>query len=124
MVEVSVNLCPLQVIARLPMPHVGDELHHSGWNACSRYVWCMVQLIKCLEMYSWSIYVFHFGRSLGKTNFCELSTRIHLAVPYHPHWVASPIDSFNSGPETQPLLAVFPDPIILAVPQDCHMVGG
>lgn len=25
----------LQVIHRLPMPNVGDELHHSGWNACS-----------------------------------------------------------------------------------------
>ncbi|XP_010139441.1 PREDICTED: selenium-binding protein 1 [Buceros rhinoceros silvestris] len=24
-----------QVIHRLPMPNVGDELHHSGWNACS-----------------------------------------------------------------------------------------
>jgi selenium-binding protein 1 len=24
-----------QVITRLPMPHVGDELHHFGWNACS-----------------------------------------------------------------------------------------
>uniref|UniRef100_A0A4W3HBI0 Methanethiol oxidase n=1 Tax=Callorhinchus milii TaxID=7868 RepID=A0A4W3HBI0_CALMI len=24
-----------QVVHRLPMPHVGDELHHSGWNACS-----------------------------------------------------------------------------------------
>ncbi|KVH90914.1 Selenium-binding protein [Cynara cardunculus var. scolymus] len=24
-----------KVIHRLPMPHVGDELHHSGWNACS-----------------------------------------------------------------------------------------
>ena len=24
-----------QVIHRLPMPHKGDELHHSGWNACS-----------------------------------------------------------------------------------------
>ncbi|MEW5298769.1 MAG: hypothetical protein WDW36_001852 [Sanguina aurantia] len=24
-----------QVIHRLPMPHNGDELHHSGWNACS-----------------------------------------------------------------------------------------
>ena len=24
-----------QVIARTPMPHVGDELHHFGWNACS-----------------------------------------------------------------------------------------
>ncbi|KAG2499289.1 hypothetical protein HYH03_002867 [Edaphochlamys debaryana] len=24
-----------QVIHRLPMPHKGDELHHSGWNSCS-----------------------------------------------------------------------------------------
>jgi selenium-binding protein 1 len=24
-----------QVIHRLPMPHVGDELHHFGWNACA-----------------------------------------------------------------------------------------
>jgi methanethiol oxidase len=24
-----------QVIHRLPMPHLGDELHHFGWNACS-----------------------------------------------------------------------------------------
>src|SRR5262245_59093222 len=24
-----------QVIHRLPMPNVGDELHHFGWNACA-----------------------------------------------------------------------------------------
>ncbi|KAM7278112.1 hypothetical protein ACFE04_005246 [Oxalis oulophora] len=24
-----------KVIHRLPMPYVGDELHHSGWNSCS-----------------------------------------------------------------------------------------
>lgn len=24
-----------QIIHRLPMPHNGDELHHSGWNSCS-----------------------------------------------------------------------------------------
>ncbi|MGL5925690.1 selenium-binding protein SBP56-related protein, partial [Chroococcidiopsis sp.] len=24
-----------QVIHRLPMPYLGDELHHFGWNACS-----------------------------------------------------------------------------------------
>src|SRR4051794_11019398 len=24
-----------QVIHRTPMPNVGDELHHFGWNACS-----------------------------------------------------------------------------------------
>ncbi|MEO8850643.1 MAG: selenium-binding protein SBP56-related protein, partial [Allobranchiibius sp.] len=24
-----------QVIHRLPMPNIGDELHHFGWNACS-----------------------------------------------------------------------------------------
>lgn len=27
-----------QVIHRLPVPFCGDELHHSGWNACSRLV--------------------------------------------------------------------------------------
>ncbi len=24
-----------QIIHRLPMPYIGDELHHFGWNACS-----------------------------------------------------------------------------------------
>jgi selenium-binding protein 1 len=24
-----------QVVGRVEMPHVGDELHHFGWNACS-----------------------------------------------------------------------------------------
>jgi selenium-binding protein 1 len=24
-----------RIVHRLPMPHVGDELHHFGWNACS-----------------------------------------------------------------------------------------
>jgi len=25
-----------QVIHRLEMPNIGDELHHMGWNACSK----------------------------------------------------------------------------------------
>uniref|UniRef100_A0A3P9PKB9 Methanethiol oxidase n=1 Tax=Poecilia reticulata TaxID=8081 RepID=A0A3P9PKB9_POERE len=29
------NPTRLQVIHRLPMPNLNDELHHSGWNACS-----------------------------------------------------------------------------------------
>src|ERR1700739_170705 len=24
-----------QIVGRVPMPHIGDELHHFGWNACS-----------------------------------------------------------------------------------------
>ncbi len=24
-----------QIVGRLEFPHAGDELHHSGWNACS-----------------------------------------------------------------------------------------
>ncbi|KAK1591258.1 hypothetical protein Q3G72_004807 [Acer saccharum] len=24
-----------KIIHRLPVPYVGDELHHSGWNSCS-----------------------------------------------------------------------------------------
>lgn len=27
--------CCAQVVHRLHMPNKGDELHHSGWNACS-----------------------------------------------------------------------------------------
>lgn len=26
-----------KVIHRLPMPYADDEIHHSGWNACSRW---------------------------------------------------------------------------------------
>ncbi|KAI6661109.1 Selenium-binding protein 1-like [Oopsacas minuta] len=29
----SPNFC--KIIHRLPMPYTGDELHHTGWNACS-----------------------------------------------------------------------------------------
>jgi selenium-binding protein 1 len=29
------NTAVFQVIHRLKMPAVGDELHHSGWNVCS-----------------------------------------------------------------------------------------
>ena len=28
-------LKPIQVLHRCVMPYTGDELHHSGWNACS-----------------------------------------------------------------------------------------
>ena len=40
-------LCLKQVIHRLPVPFCGDELHHSGWNACSRlvnYNWLSINL--------------------------------------------------------------------------------
>ena len=30
------ELLILQVIHRLPALHLNEELHHSGWNACSR----------------------------------------------------------------------------------------
>lgn len=33
--HLTIMLEHLQVIHRLPMPNIGDELHHSGWNACS-----------------------------------------------------------------------------------------
>ena len=33
-VDPNSNSCG-EVISRLPMPNVGDELHHFGWNACS-----------------------------------------------------------------------------------------
>lgn len=35
-VDVDPKSCTYsKVIHRLPVPYIGDELHHSGWNACS-----------------------------------------------------------------------------------------
>ncbi len=31
----SISLALFQVLHRLNMPYVGDEIHHSGWNSCS-----------------------------------------------------------------------------------------
>ena len=32
---ICVSVLMVQVVHRLEMPHVDDELHHTGWNACS-----------------------------------------------------------------------------------------
>ena len=37
-----ISLFFLQVIHRLPSLHLEDELHHSGWNACSRLIVIMM----------------------------------------------------------------------------------
>ncbi|XP_065026313.1 selenium-binding protein 1-like isoform X5 [Musa acuminata AAA Group] len=48
-----------KVIHRLPMPYIGDELHHSGWNACSSChgdpsaVWQFLILPSLLYPYGW-----------------------------------------------------------------------
>ncbi len=43
-VEFSASLVLFQVLHRLNMPYVGDELHHSGWNSCSS---CFGDSSKC-----------------------------------------------------------------------------
>lgn len=53
-----------QVIHRLPMPYVSDELHHSGWNSCSS---CYNDPSKCRNrlilpcLYSSRIYIVDTG---------------------------------------------------------------
>jgi len=33
--EARHNIFPPQVIHRMYLPYIGDEIHHTGWNACS-----------------------------------------------------------------------------------------
>ena len=34
-IELCIYIIHLQVIHRLHFPNLGDEIHHTGWNACS-----------------------------------------------------------------------------------------
>ena len=45
------------------MPYTGDELHHSGWNACSRYVQSGIVLKRtAICFYITTIYYYSFTR--------------------------------------------------------------
>lgn len=39
---------PLQIIHKLEVPNLGDELHHTGWNACSSCRDCTVRRSKLI----------------------------------------------------------------------------
>uniref|UniRef100_A0A8D0L2B7 Methanethiol oxidase n=1 Tax=Sphenodon punctatus TaxID=8508 RepID=A0A8D0L2B7_SPHPU len=72
-----------QVIHRLPMPNLNDELHHSGWNACSS---CFGDTTKKRNrlifpsLISSRIYVIDTGTDLR-------APRIHKIVePYELYW--------------------------------------
>ncbi|XP_049956399.1 methanethiol oxidase-like [Schistocerca serialis cubense] len=75
-----------QVIHRLPMPYLGDELHHSGWNVCSS---CHEDSTKCRDklilpsLGSSRVYVIDVG-----TN--ERAPRIHKVVD--PQDIISQLD--------------------------------
>ncbi|KAM6967973.1 methanethiol oxidase [Aplochiton taeniatus] len=87
-----------QVIHRLPMPNVGDELHHSGWNACSS---CFDDASKkrnrlvLPSLISSRIYVVDVGTNpraprLHKTvEPTELFWKCGLANPHTTHCLAS-----------------------------------
>jgi selenium-binding protein 1 len=87
-----------QVIHRLPMPNVGDELHHSGWNACS----------SCFDDHSKSRrYLILPGLISGRINIVdvkesprapkvyttiepqEISQKTNLAYPHTVHCLAN-----------------------------------
>eukprot|EP00267_Zea_mays_P043419 XP_020395504.1 aspartic proteinase oryzasin-1 [Zea mays] len=67
-----------QVIHRLPVTHIGDELHHSGWNSCS------------------SCHVYH-GEPLQRSGHVSVATHGHLPVWYNmvkQGLISDPVFSF------------------------------
>ncbi|XP_078601728.1 methanethiol oxidase-like [Branchiostoma floridae x Branchiostoma japonicum] len=87
-----------KVIHRLEMPYLKDELHHTGWNACSSCFddpsKCRNRLI-CPGLTSSRIYVIDTGTSpraprIHKTvEACELLEKVRLANPHNTHCLAS-----------------------------------
>lgn len=87
----------MQVIHRLKMPHVGDELHHSGWNICSSCYGCSGSkrdklILPCLG--SDRIYVVEVGQnptapSIHKVVEPEELHKFDLATPHTTHCLAS-----------------------------------
>ena len=52
----------LKVIHRLSMPYAEDEIHHTGWNACSRYIACGLHacsnMILVINVWIWCYCIF------------------------------------------------------------------
>ncbi|XP_043936566.1 methanethiol oxidase isoform X2 [Protopterus annectens] len=87
-----------QVIHRLPMLHVGDELHHSGWNACSS---CYADACKKRDklilpsLYSSRIYIIDVGHNCRAPRIhkviepSELHEKCDSANPHTTHCLAN-----------------------------------
>lgn len=86
---------PFQIIHRLPMAYIGDEIHHSGYNACSscydnpnksrKYL-----ILPCLS--SDRVYVVDLATNPKTPRIHHVSTVLHLILGYNlktkslPHW--------------------------------------
>lgn len=87
-----------QVIHRLSVPHTGDELHHSGWNACSS---CFGDASKTRNrlimpsLISSRIYIFDVGTDPRVPRIHkivepqEVFTKTGLAYPHTTHCLGS-----------------------------------
>ncbi|XP_047971653.1 selenium-binding protein 1-like isoform X2 [Salvia hispanica] len=87
-----------KVIHRLPMPYLGDELHHSGWNACSS---ChgdpsaVRRFLVLTALLSGRIYVVDTQKDLRAPSLHkvvdhkDVLEKTGLAYPHTPHCLAS-----------------------------------
>ncbi|XP_035770169.1 methanethiol oxidase, partial [Neolamprologus brichardi] len=87
-----------QVIHRLPMPNLRDELHHSGWNACSS---CFDDASKkrnfliLPSLISSRIYVVDVGTNPRAPKIHKVRTPWHRgALPSHRHTRVLIMDTF------------------------------
>lgn len=99
-----------QVIHRLPMPIVGDELHHMGWNACSScYGNLSVQThnyLIAMGLFSGNIYfidVMSDPRAPVMHKIIEaqeLAEKVNVGIPHTAHCAPTEIIiCFMGGPE-------------------------
>ncbi|XP_055648232.1 methanethiol oxidase-like isoform X3 [Falco peregrinus] len=87
-----------QVIHRLPMPNLKDELHHSGWNACSSCFGDATKKRNCLilpSLISSRIYVVDVGTDSRAPRIrkivepVELFWKCNVANPHTSHCLGS-----------------------------------
>ncbi|XP_072020984.1 methanethiol oxidase-like [Amphiura filiformis] len=86
-----------QVIHRLPMRYIDDEVHHSGWNTCSS---CYGDASKCRDrlilpcLYSSRIYIVDVGTEPRKPRLFktvepeEVTSKTGLTTPHTTHCLA------------------------------------
>ncbi len=101
-----------QVIHRLPMPNLGDELHHFGWNACSS---CYGDASKSRRfliipgMRSGNIYIVDTQNQRSPqihkvVEFAEIKEKTNLSAPHTVHCLADHVmismlgDGEGNGP--------------------------
>lgn len=101
-----------QVVNRLPMPIVGDELHHMGWNACSScrgkpgarpHTYLVLQAVLSGNIYFVDVRTNPLEPRLYKTiEGSQISAKTGLALPHTSHCAPDEIIvSHMSGPKEE-----------------------